>query len=119
MAFSRFLSMMCVYEIAMNREEHWNRIFGTKSADEMSWFETVPETSLRLLQAAGMIEESCVVDVGCGDSRLIDHLIARGLKCLAALDASREALARMRARLGVAASIPVWIEADVTGDWSV
>ena len=33
------------------------------------------------------------------------------------LDVSRAALDRARARLGAAASVPRWLEADVTGDW--
>lgn len=58
-----------------------------------------------------------MIDIGGGDSRLVDHLVARGLDCLAVVDLSGAALARARARLPAA---PVtWIEADVTADgWS-
>jgi trans-aconitate methyltransferase len=54
-----------------------------------------------------------------GDSRLVDVLAARGLDCLAVLDVSGAALHRAQARLGAAASIPIWIEADVAGHWSL
>ena len=59
-----------------------------------------------------------MLDVGGGDSRLVDELVSRGLSCLAVLDVSGAALQRARERLGDAGSIPTWIEADVTGDWT-
>ena len=75
--------------------------------------------SLRMLDAAGMSADTCVVDIGGGDSRLIDALILRGLHCLAVLDIADAAIERARRRLGAAAATPTWIVADVTGDWSL
>ena len=103
----------------MDRTVHWNTVYTTKSEHEVSWFEALPEASLRMMEAAGLTRETCVLDVGGGDSHLIDVLAARGLECLAVLDVSGAALGRARSRLGAAASIPIWIEADVTGDWSL
>lgn len=103
----------------MERATHWNRVYTTKGEREVSWFEPQPTLSLEMLDAAGMTTSTCVLDVGGGDSRLVDALTARGLRCLAVLDVSGAALERARARLGPAASIPTWIEADVTGDWTV
>ena len=58
-----------------------------------------------------------MIDVGGGDSRLVDHLIARGVRCVTVMDISGAALARARQRLPDA---PVtWIEADVAGQWRV
>jgi len=91
----------------MDRKQHWNHVFETKTEQDVSWFEALPETSLRLLEAAGMDADTCVLDVGGGDSRLIDHLAARGMDCLAVLDVSGAALARARARLGSRAAIPI------------
>ena len=90
----------------MDRQRHWNDVFTKRPAGDVSWFESLPATSMRLLEAAGLSIDTCVLDVGGGDSHLIDHLMARGLDCLAVLDVSGAALARARARLGPAASIP-------------
>jgi len=68
------------------------------------------------MHAAGLTEETCVLDVGGGDSRLVDALAARGLDCLAVLDIPGAALQRAQERLGARASVPRWIEADVAGD---
>ncbi|MEO7275891.1 MAG: class I SAM-dependent methyltransferase [Vicinamibacterales bacterium] len=59
------------------------------------------------------------MDVGGGDSRLVDHLVARGLSCVTVLDISPAALTRAQARLGPAGAHVTWMEADVTADWSV
>ena len=103
----------------MERKGHWEHVFTTKGEQDVSWFESLPALSLEMLEASGLTPESCVLDVGGGDSRLVDHLSARGMECLAVLDVSGAALRRAQARLGEAASVPVWIEADVTGEWSL
>ena len=103
----------------MERAAHWNKVYSTRGERDVSWFEALPQISLRLLEAAGLSAETCVLDVGGGDSRLVDALAARGLDCLAVLDVSGAALDRARARLGAKAGVPIWIESDVTGDWAI
>jgi SAM-dependent methyltransferase len=103
----------------MNRQHHWNAVYTRKAEQEVSWFEALPELSLRMMEAAGLSRDTCVLDVGGGDSRLVDTLLEKGLSCLAVLDVSGAALERARARLGDAAASVVWIEADVVGDWDV
>lgn len=103
----------------MTRRTHWNTVYSTKGEQDVSWFETVPAISLEMIEAAGLTADTCVLDVGGGDSRLVDALLARGLDCLAVLDVSHAALERARARLAAHAAIPIWLEADVTADWSV
>ena len=103
----------------MDRKQHWNHVFQTKAEQDVSWFESLPETSLDLLEAAGLSADTCVLDVGGGDSRLVDHLAARGMSCLAVLDVSGAALARARSRLGAQATIPTWLEVDVAGEWTL
>ena len=72
-----------------------------------------------MMEAAGLGPDTCVVDIGGGDSRLVDNLAARGMDCLAVLDVSAAALHRAQSRVGPAASALTWIEADVTGGWSL
>ncbi len=103
----------------VERAVHWNRVYTTKTEREVSWFEPLPAMSLEMLEAAGMTADTCVLDVGGGDSHLVDALVARGLHCLAVLDVSGAALARAQARLGSASQTPIWIEADVTSGWTL
>lgn len=101
------------------RKQHWDDVFTVKGERDVSWFEALPAVSLRLMEAAGLGPETCVIDVGGGDSRLVDALVARGLDCLAVLDVSSVALNRAKTRLGNAAAAVTWIEADVASDWSL
>lgn len=103
----------------MDRKQHWNTLYTQKGERDVSWFEALPGISLRMLGDAGLTPESCVIDVGGGDSRLVDALTARGLDCIAVLDVSSAALDRAKARLGAVASTVTWIEADVAADWSL
>lgn len=103
----------------MNRRNHWNAVYATKGEHDVSWFETLPAVSLEMIEASGVNQHTCVLDVGGGDSRLIDNLAARGMDCLAVLDISRAALERARRRLGAAAAVPIWIESDVTSSWTL
>ncbi len=103
----------------MDRQLHWERVYTTKDEREVSWFQDVPDVSLRMMEDAGLTVDSCVLDVGGGDSHLVDALVALGLECLAILDVSQAALDKARARLGASAATTKWIHADVTGDWSL
>lgn len=57
-----------------------------------------------------------MIDVGGGDSRLADRLVARGLKCITVVDISGAALRRAQNRLPNASI--TWIEADVAAEWT-
>ncbi len=102
----------------MDRKSHWEQIYRTKASDGVSWFQAEPTLSLRLIEAAGHGPAGRVIDIGGGDSRLVDCLIQRGFCGVTVLDVSSAALARAKARLGKRQAEVTWIEADVTGDWS-
>ena len=103
----------------MDPKQHWQSVYTAQGERDLSWFETLPAVSVQMIEAAGLTRETCVIDVGGGDSRLVDTLVARGLDCLAVLDVSGAALHRAQDRLGESAAPLTWIEADVTGDWSL
>jgi hypothetical protein len=100
-------------------KRHWESVYTTKGERDVSWFEAFPTVSLEMLDAAGVTPASCVLDVGGGDSRLVDALAARGLTCLAVLDVSDAALERARLRLGDVAASITWLATDVVSDWSL
>jgi SAM-dependent methyltransferase len=93
---------------------HWQRIYQTRSATELSWYEPVPQASLDQIQATGLPVSAPIIDVGSGDSQLVDHLLGSGYSDVTALDIAPAALERARARLGAAAARVDWIAADVT-----
>lgn len=103
----------------MDLRDHWNRVYTTKSDEQVSWFEPLPAVSVQMLNAAGVTAESCVIDVGGGDSRLVDYLVSEGLECVAVLDVSGAALARAKARIGSRSDALMWIESDVAAAWTL
>jgi SAM-dependent methyltransferase len=103
----------------MERHTHWEQLWTSRGGSDVSWHEPTPAVSLRLMEAAGLSPESCVVDVGGGDSRLVDALVERGLRCVTVLDISRAALVRAQERLGNAGRLVTWIATDVTASWRI
>lgn len=97
-----------------DRKAHWERVYGARRSDEVSWYEPEPTRSLELLADAGVGPEAAVIDVGGGDATLVDALLARGYRRITVLDLSGAALARARARLGPRAELVEWREGDVT-----
>lgn len=98
----------------MSRKAHWEKVYGGKPADQVSWFQTEPRVSLALIEAAGLGKQDRIIDIGGGASVLVDFLLRRGYHHPAVLDISAAALAHARARLGVQADQVDWQEADVT-----
>jgi len=78
---------------------HWNEVYATKTADQLSWFEPTPVTSLALVDTLGVAVHDGVLDVGGGESRFVDHLLARGFDDVSVLDLSSAALAITLARV--------------------
>lgn len=95
-------------------KEHWERVYGTKAPDQVSWFRPHLETSLALIERAAGNHSASVIDVGGGSSSLVDDLIARGYRDITVLDISRTALQVAKERIGKAAESIHWLYADVT-----
>jgi SAM-dependent methyltransferase len=97
----------------MPRKDHWDAVYTTKASDEVSWYEVDPTISLDLIQQVSSPPKS-VIDVGGGQSFLVDRLLDSGIDKVAVLDISSVALARTKERIGERAAEVKWIEADVT-----
>lgn len=80
----------------------------------MSWYRPHLEVSLALIEEAGAGPSNFIIDVGAGESTLVDDLLARGYSNLTVLDISRAAIAACRERLGGAAERVGWLVADIT-----
>ncbi len=92
--------------------EHWNSIYGTKDTSGVSWYQEVPETSLLFLEQTKLPGTARIIDIGGGDSRLADCLLAAGFSDITVLDISEKALALARNRLGSHSGRIKWITAD-------
>lgn len=97
-----------------NRKAHWERIYKTKSLNEVSWFQPKPETSLQLINDMKIAKTARIIDVGGGDSFLVDHLLELGYQDISVLDISASAIERAKTRLGSKASKVKWIISDAS-----
>lgn len=97
-----------------DRKKHWENIYQTKELKDVSWFQPTPETSLDFFKQFNVPATAKVIDIGGGDSFLVDHLLDLGYQDITVLDISEAAIDRAKKRLGNKAKNVKWIVADVT-----
>ena len=95
-------------------EAHWEHLYKTKAPTEVSWSCPHLETSLALIERVAGDRSSSIIDVGGGESTLVDDLIARGYHNITVLDISHAAIEHTRKRLGSASRHVSWLVADIT-----
>jgi len=98
----------------MGQKQHWEHVYTSKAADNVSWFQKHADQSLALIQSTGLSESAAVIDVGGGASVLVDDLLAAGFKDLTVLDISPAALEVAKQRLGNDANSIHWMVGDIT-----
>lgn len=95
-----------------DRKKHWENIYHTRALHEVSWFQPRPETSLGIIEGMKLPASAKIMDVGGGDSLLVDHLLDLGYENITVLDISEAAITRAKKRLGARAHSVQWIVAD-------
>ncbi|MFY9772887.1 MAG: class I SAM-dependent methyltransferase [Xanthobacteraceae bacterium] len=98
------------------RQAHWRKVYKEKGEKQVSWFQEKPAISLELIHGIGVKQNSAIIDIGGGASRLVDVLIRDGYRDLTVLDLSDDAVAITRSRLAERAVLVKWIVADMT-EW--
>ncbi|HTA63243.1 MAG TPA: class I SAM-dependent methyltransferase [Bacteroidia bacterium] len=95
-----------------DRKKHWENIYTTKDLKDVSWYQPTPTTSLEFLKQFNIGTTAKIIDVGGGDSFLVDHLLNMGYQDVTVLDISAASLDRAKQRLGDKAANVKWIVAD-------
>lgn len=98
----------------MNRKEHWENVYHTKQPDQVSWTQEIPQTSLNFIRGFNLPKSASIIDIGGGDSKLVDHLLNEGYEDVTVLDISHAAIERAKLRLGDKADRVHWIISDIT-----
>lgn len=102
-----------LYIMAFDRKAHWEQIYATKPLEEAGWYQPKPEISLDLINKTELQHDAAIIDIGGGDSLLVDHLIDQGYTDVTVLDISAIAIERAQDRLGEQAKSVKWIIGDV------
>jgi 2-polyprenyl-3-methyl-5-hydroxy-6-metoxy-1,4-benzoquinol methylase len=98
----------------MSVKNHWEKIYNAKAPDRVSWYRPHLETSLALIERAAAKYSASIIDVGGGESTLVDDLLARGYENITILDVSQTAIYVTKKRLGLPAEQIHWLVADIT-----
>jgi 2-polyprenyl-3-methyl-5-hydroxy-6-metoxy-1,4-benzoquinol methylase len=94
------------------REIHWNAVHLGADGRTRSWYQSEPVVTFQLLDDLGVGPEASFIDVGGGESNLVDHLLARNFTDVTVLDISTEAIQAARRRVGTDQRV-TWLVEDV------
>ena len=97
----------------MNQKAHWDKVYSTKPAEAVSWFAPHLETSLKLIHTASARKDAAIIDIGGGESTLVDDLFNEGYRNLSVLDISQTAIEVAKERMGQNASAIQWYCVDI------
>jgi len=98
----------------LDRKKHWETVYETIDASQLSWTQEVPKTSLDFIRSLGLRKDAKIIDIGGGDSKLVDYLLDMGFENITVLDISAKALDKVKKRLGEKAEKINWIVSDIT-----
>jgi SAM-dependent methyltransferase len=98
----------------MDPKAHWEEVYRTRPPEQLSWTQEVPKDSLDFIESFHLPADARILDIGGGDSRLVDCLLEAGYRDITVLDISGEALHRAKLRLGNKAEWVKWVVADIT-----
>jgi SAM-dependent methyltransferase len=97
-----------------NEKAHWEHVYTTKTPDQVSWTQSIPQTSLDFIQGFQLSRSASIIDIGGGESNLAYHLLKEGFQDITVLDISTTAIEKAKARLGQQSQLVKWIVADIT-----
>ncbi len=98
----------------LDRKKHWETVYETKNPDQVSWTQEKPKTSLEFIHSFGLEKTAKIIDIGGGDSKLVDYLLDEGFENVTVLDISAKSLEKAKNRLGEKANKVNWIVSDIT-----
>jgi hypothetical protein len=96
-----------------DNKTHWENIYSTKKEQELSWFQPYPNISMQFIELFHLPKNANIIDIGGGDSHLVDVLLKKGCKNIWVLDISAIAIEKAKRRLGEKASSVHWIVSDI------
>ena len=99
--------------MSFKAHEHWKKIYAEKDTQKVSWYQAKPHESIAWIEDLKLDAHAPMLDVGGGDSRLVDHLYQSGYQDIRVLDISAQALKNSQKRLGDAAETIHWIHSNV------
>lgn len=95
-----------------DRQKHWEHLYQTTDTSTKSWYQSVPKISLSFFKENKIPLSAKIIDVGGGDSFLVDQLLDLGYQNITVLDISAAAIGKTKKRLGKNADKVQWLIND-------
>lgn len=95
------------------RKQHWEYVYKYKEDKEVSWYQEIPEASLKLINSLQINKDNSIIDVGGGNSNLVSSLCKQGFSNVSVLDISTNSLERTKVKLGKKSNEVQWIVTDI------
>lgn len=97
-----------------DRKAHWENVYQTKPITEVGWYQPIPATSISFIEPLNLSLDAHIIDIGGGDSFLVDYLLSKGYSSVSVLDISAKAIERAQERLGAESPKIKWIVDDAS-----
>lgn len=97
-----------------SQQQYWNDIYINNPSEQLSWYQDIPILSLDLIAQFAATKDQSLIDIGCGESRLVDYLFDDGFEDITLVDLSGEVLNRVKSRFDKKNILPILIRGDVT-----
>ena len=97
----------------MSNKSHWESVYAAKAPDAVSWYAPHLVQSLHYIRAGAPNNRAAIVDIGGGESTLVDDLLADGYTNVSVLDLSATALEVAQRRLGKVSKAVTWVVGDI------
>ncbi len=94
-------------------KDHWEAVYQKNEPGKTSWAQHIPKTSLEFIHSFNLPKNARIIDIGGGDSKLVDYLLEEGYQDITVLDISETAIEHAKERLGQKAGAVTWIVSDI------
>lgn len=98
----------------MNLKEHWDAVYTNKVIEKLTWQESIPEPSLKLIRNLDLSHYAEIISVGTGTSNLIEFLLEDGFQNITVNDISSVAMQLLKEKLGKEECNVEWVQDDLT-----
>lgn len=98
---------------SLSFKQHWENIYETKNHQEVGWYQQKPLVSLSFFEGFDVPLDANIIDIGGGESYLVDNLAQMGYKHISVLDIATKAIEKAKARFKESGQNIHWIVSNV------
>lgn len=98
----------------LDKASHWEKVYASKKFEEVSWYQENPSFFLALIQSLNLDKKAAIIDVGCGESKLIQNLHQLGYFNLSGLDISTTVISKNQDNFAHLLPEVQWIATNIT-----